>query len=324
MSEIDKINDKFFRKIFENIENVRPFLKKILPEKIKKRLDFSTVKIDPTAFVSNEFKDFYSDIVVKVKMISKSVRKISTDIYFILEHKTRGHRRIFIQILKYMVSEWEKDINNNKPLRVIIPIVFYHGKEKWNVPPSFNDQFDIDDEVKEFLLNYRYVLFDTEIWNFRDENNKELRNNVLLFTALVLMKCAYYNDVKTIEEISSFWHKRGLTKDIESIKFFLTYIIDTQDIGWDELQKILEKSKINGGEIMETLARKIREEGIKIGEGIGEKRGEERGEERGIQKKARETAKKLLEMGIEIEKISEATGLKKEEIKKLKRIPEVH
>jgi predicted transposase YdaD len=69
---------------------------------------------------------------------------------------------------------------------------------------------------------------------------------------------------------------------------------------------------------METLAQRIREEGIKIGEEIGEERGEKRGEKRGMQKKAEETARKLLVMGIEIEKISEATGLKEEEIKKLR------
>jgi hypothetical protein len=63
---------------------------------------------------------------------------------------------------------------------------------------------------------------------------------------------------------------------------------------------------------MQTIAQQLREEGIKIGEA------------KGMKKKAEETAKKLLGMGIEIEKISEATGLKEEEIKKLKEIPEIH
>lgn len=112
--------------------------------------------------------------------------------------------------------------------------------------------------------------------------------------------------MRAIEEISRFWYERGLTKDIESIKFFLIYIIETQDINWDELKRILEKSKIDGGKNMETLAQRLREEGIKIGE------------ERGMKKRAEEAARKLLMMGIEIEKISVATGLKEEEIKKLK------
>jgi predicted transposase/invertase (TIGR01784 family) len=63
------------------------------------------------------------------------------------------------------------------------------------------------------------------------------------------------------------------------------------------------------------------EEGKKIGEEKGKKQGIKIGEEKGIKKGKIEgkieTAKELLKMGIEIEKIAKATGLKKEEIEKL-------
>jgi predicted transposase/invertase (TIGR01784 family) len=51
------------------------------------------------------------------------------------------------------------------------------------------------------------------------------------------------------------------------------------------------------------------EEGIKIGEEKGIQKGKKQGKI--------ETARELLKMGIEIEKIANATGLKKEEIEKL-------
>ncbi len=47
-------------------------------------------------------------------------------------------------------------------------------------------------------------------------------------------------------------------------------------------------------------------------------------EKRGMQKKAKETAKNLLKRGIDIETISDATGLKKKEIEKLKETPQGH
>jgi predicted transposase/invertase (TIGR01784 family) len=59
------------------------------------------------------------------------------------------------------------------------------------------------------------------------------------------------------------------------------------------------------------------EEGIKIGEEKGKKQGIKIGEEVGKKQGKIETAKELLKMGIEIEKIANATGLKKEEIEKL-------
>ena len=60
-----------------------------------------------------------------------------------------------------------------------------------------------------------------------------------------------------------------------------------------------------------------KEEGIKIGEEKGKKQGIKIGEEKGIKKGKIETAKELLKMGIEIEKIARATGLEKEEIEGL-------
>jgi predicted transposase/invertase (TIGR01784 family) len=59
------------------------------------------------------------------------------------------------------------------------------------------------------------------------------------------------------------------------------------------------------------------EEGIKIGEEKGIKKGEEKGIKKGKIEGKIETAAELLKMGIEIEKIAKATGLKKEEIEKL-------
>jgi hypothetical protein len=54
INEIDRINDKIFKKIFGNVKNTRDFLKKVLPREIKERMDFSAIKIDPTNYVSNE------------------------------------------------------------------------------------------------------------------------------------------------------------------------------------------------------------------------------------------------------------------------------
>ena len=182
MKKIERVHDKMFTNVFGKVDNARAFLKKVLPEKIKKRIDFSNIEIEDTDYVSKHFDEYYSDIVVKVKMNAKDGGKIPTDICFILEHKTKGRIKIFIQILKYMVEEWQKDIDEKRPLRIIIPIVFYHGERDWKIPQSFVDQFDVEDEVKEFLLDYRYFLFDAKLWDFRAEKNKELKDNVFLLT----------------------------------------------------------------------------------------------------------------------------------------------
>ncbi len=313
--EIDRINDKIFKKTFGNKKNARDFLKKALPREIRKRLDFTSMRIEPTNYVSDEFKEGYSDIVVKVKMKPgrDSGKKIPADIYFILEHKSEGKVKIFIQILKYMVFIWEQDINEGRPLRLIIPVVFYHGKEKWEVPVSFAEQFKVDEELKEFLLDFRYILFDTEPWDFRDKSNRELKNNVFLFSTLVLMKAAFKNDTDAILEIFHSWYKKGFLENKRMVLFFLAYISQTQEIGREQLKKMLAESKIDGGDMMQTLAQQLKREGIREGEKKGKREGIREGEKKG----KRETARRMLLNNFPVEQVITITGLTEKEIKSL-------
>jgi predicted transposase/invertase (TIGR01784 family) len=300
MKDIDKIHDKFFKKTFSNPENARAFLEMSLPEPVRKVIDFSKLNIDPTNYVSGKFKELFSDIVVKTSMKGKE-GEIDTDIYIILEHKCYRDAAIFIQLLQYMCMMWQMDLDNGKPPRIIIPLVFYHGKEIWTVPPAFSDQFNVPDEVKSFLLDYRYVLFDTRDWNFKDESNKTLKDNVFLLTALAMMKSAYKRDFDSIYEIFRFWYEKGFTGDRENVLFFLAYLCETKDMSLDLLGKILEESKIEGGDIMPTLAQRLRQEGKQEGE----------------KEAKRETAKTLIKRGVDINIIAEATGLTPEELEQL-------
>jgi predicted transposase/invertase (TIGR01784 family) len=303
MKKIDRIHDKMFTNVFQKVDNARALLKKVLPEEIKKRIDFSSIEIEHTDYVSKQFEEYFSDIVIKVKMKSKTGGKIPTDICFILEHKTEGRIKIFIQVLKYMVEEWQKDIDEKRPLRIIIPIVFYHGEKEWKIPQSFVDQFDIEDEIKKFLLDYRYFLFDAKTWNFRSESSKELRDNVFLLSAMALMKYAYTEETEGIEEIFRFWHEKGFTKDIEDMVFFLIYISETKNISRDRLKKMLEQSKIDGGEVMQTLADRLRSEGKKMGE------------KKGKREEKIETARRMLLDNVSIKNVIKYTGLSEKEIK---------
>jgi predicted transposase/invertase (TIGR01784 family) len=304
MTNIDSghnIHNNLFIKAFSNPENVKIFLKMALPEPIKNAVDFSKIKIEFTTYVSDEIKDHYSDIVVKTRLKTQEQEELDSDIYILMEHKSTAKKKFLVQVLKYMYFEWQNDVDKKKPLRVIIPIIFYHGKAEWKVPRSFADQFKVPDEIKEFLLNYRYVLFDTRDWNFLSEANRELKDNVFLLTALVLMKSAYNEDMETIRAIFKFWHEKGFIKDKEKILFFLSYISYTRDISLDELKKTLEESNIEGGDLMPSLAQQLKKEGRKEGK----------------KEEKLETAKRMLLDDISIEKVIRYTGLTEKEIKSL-------
>jgi predicted transposase/invertase (TIGR01784 family) len=305
MTEIDRIHDKFFKNTFSNPDNVRTFLNAALPESIRKAIDFSNIEIDFTDYVSQRFKEHFSDMVARTTMTSaEEGKEINIDIYILFEHKSYRDAAIFIQLLLSMYLMWEKDMAENKPLRVIIPLVFYHGRKSWNIPRSFAEQFNVSDEIKEFLLDYRYVLFDTRPWDFRKAKNKELGENVFLLSALALMKSIADDNLDSIVEVFKFWHEKGFTNK-EKILFFLTYISETKDIEPKEVKEMLEKVRIEGGDIMPTLAQRFRDEGRH--EGIKE----------GIKEEKLETARRMLHDDFPIESIIKYTGLTEKEIRAL-------
>ena len=299
------IHNNIFIKTFSDPENMKILLKMALPKAIFRAIDFSEMNIDFTTYVSDDIKDYYSDIVVKTSMKSNEGESIPLDIYILVEHKTEAKNKSLVQILKYLYHEWQKDVDQKKSLRVIIPLVFYHGKDPWNVPRSFVDQFDVSDEIKEYLLNYRYILFDTKDWDFLAEENRELREKVFLFTSLVLMKGAYNEDMETVKAIFKLWHEKGFISNKDKVLFFLIYVAYTRDIPLEQLKKTLEESKLEGGDFMPSLAQRLIDQG------------KEQGFAQGLAEKAKETARQMLNDDFPIERIVKYTGLTEKEIKEL-------
>lgn len=113
MQEIKNIHDKLFTVVFENVDNTKVFLRKVLPETLIKAIDFSKISIDYTNYVSKKFKEGYSDIIVKTVMMREEGKELETDIYTLIEHKSYKDKAIFIQLLLYMYLMWQKDLSES-------------------------------------------------------------------------------------------------------------------------------------------------------------------------------------------------------------------
>jgi predicted transposase/invertase (TIGR01784 family) len=105
----------------------------------------------------------------------------------------------------------------------------------------------------------------------------------------------------------------------------MDYIFHTHEISRDKLKNILDESKIDGGDIMYTLAQQMKDE---IREEFKEEFKEEfvqtvgpqlkdEGKKEGKKEGKEETARELIKRGVDINIIAEATGFPKEEIEKL-------
>ena len=255
MGEIKNVHDKFFKELFSQRENVKDFLKGALPAGIVKEINFDKIKLENTEYIDKEYKSDFSDLVVKTKLKNKK----AADIYILFEHKSYRDRKVILQLLSYMLKMWKQDMDNKHDLRIIIPLVFYHGRKKWDIPLCFKDNFECSESLKEYLLDYRYILFDTnafEIGNeIGNESDKRFIENVNLLTGIVLMKNVYYNNYSNLRYIFNLWAKTGFIKERELIVFFTRYIVETEDIDAGEIGKLLAE-KLKGEDIMPTLAQR--------------------------------------------------------------------
>ena len=300
------IHNDLFIDTIKNKKNARDFLKGVLPERISKDLDLSNIEYDDTTYIAKEFKEFFSDIVIKTKFCNKNM-----DIYCLIEHKSNLPNKsyFFHQILKYIYLMFTQDLNNNSDFRLILPIVFYHGKEKWGIPDFFIDIFDVpNNDIKRYLLNFSYVLFDTK--EFDEKNKSRFGENLYLISVLIALKRAFYkDDFESVIKIIKNLNKAGYLENPELIGMLLGYILLTKNINKKKLIEIIYEENEQGGKKMITLTDIIREEALQEGKMEGLKEGE--------RNKAIETARKMKQNGFEINLISEMTGLSKEEIEKL-------
>jgi len=167
----------------------------------------SAITFDPTTYISEEYKSSFSDLVVKCRT---QAEQLPVDVYCLLEHKSFQDNDVLLQLLRYKYMMWRKDRKDKKPLRVIIALVFYHGADEWQVPTQFIEQFPRVDEFKPYMLNFAYILFDTNAWDWQAESSRPLRENVYLLSAMMLMKAAFNKDLQLVRQVFQLWRQMGL------------------------------------------------------------------------------------------------------------------
>ena len=273
-------HDQFYKQVFKNPDNTRDFIKEYLPEKVTRELDLSSIQVHDPGTNSEEETEYISDIVVSCE--TKNGKP--ADLYFLFEHKSYKDKHIYLQLLRYLYEAWSTDFRRKREYRVVIPVVFYHGKSAWNLPIHFIDNFDVNANLKAFMLDFSYLLFDTNKWH-PDLENPETDNTYLL-CSMMLMKMAYHNDWDGVVSILRLLKEKGLLGDRKSLIFIFKYIGRTQEVDKESFIDLL-KEYDEGGDIMPVADLLIKE-------------GEERGIIYGETKRLQQTLIKLISLKFSI------------------------
>jgi|SRR5690554_5239432 len=271
MDIIKNPHDKFFKETLSKINVAQDFLLNYLPDEILQIIDIEELEIVKDSFIDKKMQERFSDLLYKVKINNRPGY-----IYTLFEHKSYPYHLISFQLLKYMISIWDlliKQDKTEKPqeLPLIIPLVFYQGKERWSPGQKFLDMLgEIPEELKIYFPDFKYILYDLSRYS-----SEELKGKALLRIFLELTNCIYDEDfkIRLIEILNLFRELSDQKTGMEYFETVIRYIINTrEDLKMIELKDMVEQTLPERSGLIMTLADRLKEEGKKEGikEGIKE------------------------------------------------------
>jgi len=298
--KINHIHDKTFRKILDDKKEFTIFINKIF--NLEEKLEEKEIEKYNRKFVSIDYTNQESDVIYKLK---------NKEIFILVEHQTKIDKKMPIRILKYELEiiRSRMDENNRLEFPIIIPIVLYTGKQRWNAKinyPSYNSE----------LARYRglkkveYNLVDINDYTIEDL----YKENSILTKIMILEKSNKYIEIiNNVDKIVNKVYDSKLYTQTQ--KEMLLNILNNTMINIVGNKKMKEyKIKLKGGENMLALYEMIENERNEI-YSTGIKEGKVKGKIEGI----KAIAKKMLRMKFDKDTIMKATGIKEEELEKLKK-----
>ena len=163
-------HDIFVKELIAEKKYAVELLSASLSENLSAMLDWTKIRKEPGSFIDEEHRELRSDTLFSVSFKNSG----ELQIYILLEHKSHPDPQTHIQLLGYMSSIYKEQVRQKKEPSLVVPVVFYHGKEKWSYPVSFLDIFKLPDEAKEILkgsvLDFSYCIFDLNVREYGKMN----------------------------------------------------------------------------------------------------------------------------------------------------------
>jgi len=270
MTDITNPHDRFFKEALSRQEVARDFVAHYLPGDISALLDLDSLMVRKDSFVDKELGEHFSDLLYSVDLKQRGL----VYVYLLFEHKSFVERLISFHLLRYMLRIWEQWLKQEKGknLPAIIPIVLYHGREKWNVSLKFCDLFEAPETLKRFVPDFRYVLWDLSLYS-----DDKIKGAVTLKAMFLLLKHFFSEDLserlpEILELLRDLLDRRSGLEYLETI---LRYVASgTDQIGKQEIDEALKMVLADkGGGIMPSLAEQWIQQGIDQGIDQGIKQG---------------------------------------------------
>ena len=331
-------HDRFFKIFYSD-----PKLSKELLEIIFSKEELEAYDLNKLKTEKDTFEDKRADLILSFPF--KAYPKIKLRVFILLEHKSSYDKNFFDQLLDYQGLLRKFLIQQTGQAQLIIPVLFYHGKEPFKWKKSLQEEdfktffSKIPLESRKSMLNYEPKVVNTKDPKIQKAyRGKEFKSHgvIKLLTEIWSLK-KNITPLKIVEIFSEFEEllKRLNEQARKTTELrIIEYLKDNTNLNlkiWKQAEeRLIEKGLLTQGGLMQDVREIIKEKGVWEGmrkglrkgrkEGIeeGRKEGIEEGIEKGIRKGQKTVILNMLKEKVDIPFIAKITGFSESEIKKLK------
>lgn len=261
-NDLNNPHDRFFKGAFSLLIIAKPLIEAYVPKDLLDKLDLDSLEIDPNSYINDELKENFSDLVWSCQLKgSKEERKIA----FLLEHKSYKPSYPHFQINDYQRGSWKMQIAAQQKPVPVIPIVFYHGIEKWDYEP-FDSYFGtIEPETLRYLPCFDYILI-----NLQDLPDEKIKSLHSIFLQKTMLSFKHYLDKNylRLHIIELLFDGYEIKKDDNTrsfIQMIIVYLTAISGISRQEVIQLTKKSDNNLKSKAMSIIDEFIEEGIEIG-----------------------------------------------------------
>ncbi|WP_257667210.1 Rpn family recombination-promoting nuclease/putative transposase [Parapedobacter tibetensis] len=316
MANITSAHDKFVRQVLSDHQAAVDYFRTALPVHIADKLDFTTLERQSGSYVSKELEKTVSDVVYTCR---RHDGKGSVNVSLLIEHKSAPDKYTPIQVGGYLFSGYQQQIKQGrKQLTPIIPILLYHGRNKWEYH-TLEQLFDESaEDLLDFLPNFDYVYHNLR--EAPEEHIHAISNRYLAGSLLMLKYALDKHKLKgKLPQVLSIGLSQGSKHQQIALLIYSFEVVDFTEEQIKEILKGLPK-KIKD-KVMSTydlLVEKGRkEERAKAQRLIEQERAKAEQERAKAYAEKLNSASEFKKMGVPVEDIAKGLQLSVEDVEKL-------
>ena len=319
-------HDALIKRLMEEPGFAEEFFDTMLPEKLKRRLLFESLRFSKDSFVDESLQKHFADAVFDV-MYKGRFKNKPLQLSLLIEHKSSPDRFISLQILDYILAGLKHQVRNRPKgrtpylLKPIIPIVIYHGKRKWTPKPL---HMLFDKGYEEAVPYYPNVLYEFQsLMGLSDTAILGIKY-ALLKAALLTQKYSFYPD-RLFSYLGLISKILGAGNPPRALFVYIFRILDktyTKDQILEQIQPAMttKVKSFYDKLIAEGLEQGIKqgfEQGIQEGMEKGIEKGIEKGVEKGLQEEKINTIHRMANLGFLVAQIAASVELPEEEVERI-------